>query len=72
MLIELSRYIGTDFHRRASRSRSRRRAHLNKALSHLHVRAIQIASEIMTLMENGYADGAVAHASRSYLRCDDP
>lgn len=60
MLIELSRDIGTDFHRRASCSRSRRRAHLNKALSHLHVRAIQIASEIMVLMENGYADGAMA------------
>lgn len=60
MFIELSRDIGTDFHRRASRSRSRRRAHLNKALSHLHVRAIQIASEIMVLMENGYADGAMA------------
>ena len=60
MLIELSRDIGTDLHRRASRSRSRRRAHLNKALSHLHVRAIQIASEIMVLMENGYADGAMA------------
>ncbi|MDX3899372.1 MAG: DUF5677 domain-containing protein [Sphingobium sp.] len=60
MLIELSRDIGTEFHRRATRSRSRRRAHLNKALSHLHVRAIQIASEIMVLMENGYADGAMA------------
>ncbi|MGN6620490.1 MAG: DUF5677 domain-containing protein [Sphingomonas sp.] len=60
MLIELSRDIGTDFHRRAGRSRSQRRAHLNKALSHLHVRAIQIASEIMVLMENGYADGAMA------------
>lgn len=60
MLIELSRDIGTDFHRRSSRSRSRRRVHLNKALSHLHVRAVQIASEIMVLMENGYADGAIA------------
>jgi hypothetical protein len=60
MLIELSRDIGTDFHRRASRSRSLSSAHLNKALSHLHVRAIQIASEIMVLMENGYADGAMA------------
>lgn len=60
MLIELSRDIGTDFHRRASRSRSLRRPHLNKALSHLHVRGIQIASEIMVLMENGYADGAMA------------
>lgn len=60
MLIELSRDIGADFHRRARRSRSCRKAHLNKALSHLHVRAIQISSEIMVLMENGYADGAMA------------
>jgi len=60
MLIELSRDIGTAFHRRCIRSRSRRRAHLNKALLHLHVRAIQIASEIMVLMENGFADGAMA------------
>lgn len=60
MLIELSRDIGTDFHRRARRSRSGRHTYLNTALSHLHVRAIQIASEIMVLMENGYADGAMA------------
>lgn len=60
MLIELSRDIGTDFHLRTRRSRSRRRVHLNKALSLLHVRAIQVASEIMVLMENGYADGAMA------------
>lgn len=59
MLIELSRDIGTDFHRRASRSRSVRRVHLNMALCHLHVRAMQISSEIMTLMENGFADGAM-------------
>jgi len=60
MLIELSRDIGTDFHRRARRSRSPRKVHLNASLSHLHVRAIQIASEIMVLMENGFADGAMA------------
>ena len=48
MLIELSRDIGTEVHRRASRSRSRRRAHLNKALSHLHVRAIQIPARFAT------------------------
>lgn len=60
MLIELSRDVGSDFHRRARRSRSSRKMHLNRALSHLHVRAIQIASEIMVLLENGYADGAMA------------
>lgn len=60
MLIEMSRDQGTAFHRRASRSRSARHAHLNTALSHLHTRALQIASEIMTLMEGGLADGAMA------------
>jgi len=60
MLIELSRDVGSDFHCRARRSRSSRKMHLKGALSHLHVRAIQIASEIMVLLENGYADGAMA------------
>ena len=60
MLIELSRDQGSAFHRRASRRRSTRRANLNGALSHLHARAIQISSEIMTLMEGGFADGAMA------------
>lgn len=60
MFIELSRDQGCAFHRRASRRRSARRAHLDAALSHLHARAIQISSEIMTLMEGGFADGAMA------------
>ena len=60
MLIELSRDIGVAFHERAARSRSSRRANFNTALVHLHARAIQISSEIMTLMENGFADGAMA------------
>lgn len=60
MLIELSRDQGVAFHRRASRSRSTLRAHINTALTHLHSRALQIASEIMALMEGGFADGAMA------------
>lgn len=60
MLIELSRDIGTDFLRRTRRSRSAHRIHLNRALYLLHVRALQISSEMMTLMENGFADGAMA------------
>ena len=60
MLIELSRDIGTDFHRRARCSRAARRTRLNRALCLLHVRAIQISSEMMALMENGFADGAMA------------
>lgn len=60
MLIELSRDQGVAFHRRAGRSRSTRRVHINTALTHLHSRALQIASEIMALMEGGFADGAIA------------
>lgn len=60
MLIELSRDIGIAYQRRVSRRRSRRMAHIGPALMHLHVRAVQISSEIMTLMENGFADGAMA------------
>ena len=60
MLIELSRDIGIAYQRRIRRRRSQRLAHIGPALMHLHVRAVQISSEIMTLMENGYADGAMA------------
>lgn len=60
MLIELSRDQGIAFHRRASRCRTTRRVHLNTALMHLHARAIQISSEMMALMESGFADGAMA------------
>ena len=60
MLIEISREQGIDFDRRARRSRSMKHAHLNAALTHLHARALQIASEIMVLMESGFADGAMA------------
>ncbi len=60
MLLELCRDIGTEFHQRAHRSRSKRKHHLNCALSCLHVRACQIAAEILTLIENGFADGAMA------------
>jgi Family of unknown function (DUF5677) len=60
MLIELSRDVGADFQRRVRRSRSNRDLHLKDALTRLHVRSIQVASETMVLMENGYADGAMA------------
>lgn len=60
MLIEISREQGMDFDRRARRSRSVKHAHLNAALTHLHARALQIASEVMVLMESGFADGAMA------------
>lgn len=60
MLIELARDIGVEYQTRAKRSRSSKKAHIGPALMHLHVRALQISSEIMALMENGFADGAMA------------
>lgn len=60
MLIEIARDIGVDYQRRGKRSRSLKRAHIGPALMHLHARALQIASEMMILMENGFADGAMA------------
>jgi hypothetical protein len=60
MLIEIARDIGVDYQKRGKRSRSTRRVHIGPVLMHLHVRALQIASEMMVLMENGFADGAMA------------
>ena len=60
MLIELSRDIGTEFHKRIRKSRSQKQVHLNSSIMNLHIRALQISSEIMVLIENGYADGAMA------------
>lgn len=60
MLIDISREVGLDFVRRARRSKSIRRINLNSALYLLHARAILVASEAMVLIENGFADGAMA------------
>jgi hypothetical protein len=42
------------------RGRAKRKAVLNDTIMHLHARACQIVLEIITLMENGLADGAMA------------
>lgn len=60
MLIEIARDIGVDYQKRGKRGRSSKRTHIGPALMHLHARALQISSEMMLLMENGFADGAMA------------
>jgi hypothetical protein len=60
MLIGIAHDTGRTFIDRCSRTRSKRNAVLNSVLSCLHVRACQISAEIMALIENGYADGAMA------------
>lgn len=59
-LISLSLELGTDYAARAGRSRSRRDQHLRAALPLLHARCCQISSEVVALLENGFADGAMA------------
>ena len=60
MLLTLSRELGEITFKRYRKSRSRRKANLREALIRLQARACQVATEIMTLMENGLADGAMA------------
>jgi len=57
MLLTISREIGAEWHNRTLR---RKKSNLREALFRIHVRSCQISAEIITLLENGYADGALA------------
>lgn len=58
MLLELCRDIGSEF--METRARARKHSHRAEALIALHMRACQVTSEIICLLENGFADGATA------------
>jgi len=60
MLLTCSRDIGQDTLKRHNKSKSRQRIHRRWVLLRLHARACQITDEIVCLMENGFADGAMA------------
>jgi len=60
MLLATAREIGQDAAKRYHRSKSKNYACRRFVLVRLHVRACQVADEIITLMENGFADGAMA------------
>lgn len=60
MLLYSIREIGADVHRRHRKSKSKKYVHRRFILGRLHVRACQVTDEIITLMENGFADGAMA------------
>lgn len=57
ILITIVREWSENAYRHRRRQKS---SHLSNALMRLHVRACQIVSEIIVLLENGYADGAIA------------
>ena len=60
MLLTMCREMGGEVHGRVHRSKSRKNRALRTILLRLHMRACQITAEIITLMENGFADGAMA------------
>lgn len=60
MMYTISREIGAIAERRRRRSRAKRSRVLNDTIMHLHARACQVVAEILCLMENGFADGAMA------------
>jgi len=60
MLLFLAREMGESCRKRFMRSRRRKNLTQRGLLLRLHVRACQVTGEIVTLMENGFADGAMA------------
>ena len=60
MMLTASREIGQDYSDRLARSKAKKGIAKRHALMILHVRACQTTLEILTLLENGLADGAYA------------
>ncbi|MEA2876479.1 MAG: hypothetical protein QOF14_1675 [Hyphomicrobiales bacterium] len=60
MLLTSCRELGEESAKRLHKSRSNKNCVLRSLLVRLHARACQITAEIITLMENGFADGAMA------------
>lgn len=56
MLLTVSRDLGSEM----VEVRPPNESHLSNVLLRLHARACQVTAEIITLLENGYADGAMA------------
>jgi len=60
MLLTVTREIGQEALQKNQKSRAKRNRHRAEVLLRLHARACQVTSEIITLLETGYADGAMA------------
>lgn len=59
ILLTTSRHLGQLSFNRLSASRARKGKIRNSVLCRLHIRACQISAEIIALLENGFADGAM-------------
>jgi hypothetical protein len=60
MLLTISREIGGERYQRYARSRAKTNRARDYVLLWLHARGCQVTAEILVLLENGYADGAMA------------
>lgn len=60
MLLTCCRDIGRETVKRHNKSKSKRNMQRRWVLVRLHARACQVSDEIICLMENGFADGAMA------------
>ncbi len=68
MLLTMVREMGGEVHAGARRSRSSKNQAIRSILLRLHTRACQVTAEIITLMENGFADGAMARWRKLSMR----
>lgn len=64
ILLTVSRELGDELH--AKRRRAKRNVHRTEVLIRLHARACQVMAEILTLLEAGFADGAMARWRTMY------
>lgn len=60
MLLSICLEIGAENFERHQLSKRRKASHLSEVIVRLHARACQVSGEILTLMESGFADGAMA------------
>jgi hypothetical protein len=60
MLLTSCRELGEESAKRLRRSKAHKNRVLRSLIVRLHARACQITAEIITLIENGFADGAMA------------
>ncbi|MER9948502.1 DUF5677 domain-containing protein [Mesorhizobium sp. M0047] len=60
MLLTCCREFGSENLKRRQRSKSKKHSNREFVLTNLHARSCQVADEVITLMSNGFADGAMA------------
>lgn len=60
MLLTCCREFGRENLKRRQRSKSKKHSNREFVLTNLHARSCQVADEVITLMANGFADGAMA------------